>query len=58
MVKFIPCEYCGEKAVYDTCVNGIYVCDKPNCLSQFAEAECCTEELTEEDHEEFGEEQE
>ncbi|MHA1225317.1 MAG: hypothetical protein ACTSPV_01075 [Candidatus Hodarchaeales archaeon] len=52
--KFIVCEYCGEKAKYDTCVNGIYVCDKVNCLSQFAEQQCC-KELEEEDHKKFGE---
>ena len=45
------CEYCGKEAVYETTVNGIYVCDDNHCLLDFVMEECLEEYSPEDDEE-------
>jgi len=39
MTETEKCEYCKNDAVYETNVNGIYVCDDRDCKLQFVEEE-------------------
>lgn len=50
----ILCEYCGGKATHETVTNNIYVCDDDACILHYAMDECLIEEITEEDHQEYG----
>jgi hypothetical protein len=50
----IRCNYCGERAVFETVINGIYVCDEDNCLLELVRNECLAEEITDQDHLDYG----
>lgn len=50
----IRCSYCGERAVFETVILGTYVCDEDYCILNFARDECLVEDLTDEDHLEYG----
>lgn len=51
----ILCNYCGKRAVFETFVNGIYVCDEDDCLLELAWNECLADEITDRDHLNYGE---
>ena len=58
MAKKILCSACGceNPATHSTITLGEYVCDNTDCLVELAMDNYVDEELTEDDHEDYGEE--
>lgn len=52
--RYIACEYCGKKAFYETVTNDMYVCEDEACILEYAMNEVLVNEITEEDHRDYG----
>ena len=53
--RFIECSNCGKPAVFETYTLGVYVCDENECIVEKATEEWCQEEVSNENHQEYGE---
>jgi hypothetical protein len=38
-IEEYKCSYCGESATIETCINGVYICDKKECAVSFVNEE-------------------